>query len=60
MRPFTNGPTLSPGEIVLDGKKVVVGCADGSIELVRVKPAGRVEMEAAAWWRGVDPETRFG
>jgi methionyl-tRNA formyltransferase len=60
MRPFTNGPTLSPGEIVLDGKKVVVGCADGSIELVRVKPAGRVEMEASAWWRGVDPETRFG
>lgn len=59
MRPVTDGPKLGPGEIVFEGKKVLVGCGDDPIELVRVKPAGKVEMEAAAWWRGVDSETRF-
>ena len=59
MRPVTDGPQLRPGEIVFEGKKVLVGCADVPIELVRVKPAGKIEMEAAAWWRGVDSETRF-
>lgn len=59
MRPVTDGPQLRPGEIVFEGKKVLVGCGDDPIELVRVKPAGKVEMEAAAWWRGVDSETRF-
>lgn len=60
MRPAPTDVALAPGTLALEGKKVIVGCADGCVELVRVKPAGKVEMDASAWWRGVDPETRFG
>ena len=43
---------LAPGELDLRGRAVVVGTADEPIELVRVQPAGRTAMDAAAWWRG--------
>ena len=60
MRPVVNESAITPGAIRGEGKRVIVGCADGALELVRVKPAGKVEMDAAAWWRGADPETHFG
>ena len=60
MRPVVSTRHIPPGSIQSEGKKVIVGCAEGALELVRVKPAGKVEMDAAAWWRGADPETRFG
>jgi methionyl-tRNA formyltransferase len=60
MRPVVSTGHISPGCIQSEGKKVIVGCAEGALELVKVKPAGKVEMDAAAWWRGADPETRFG
>ena len=31
---------------------VVVACAPGALELERVKPEGKAEMDAAAWARG--------
>jgi methionyl-tRNA formyltransferase len=60
MHPVVSTRQIPPGSIQSEGKKVIVGCAEGALELVRVKPAGKVEMDAASWWRGVDPETRFG
>jgi hypothetical protein len=30
----------------------VLGCADGGLELVLVKPEGRHEMSGEAWLRG--------
>ena len=44
---------MSPGEIVVIGSEVNVGCAHSSaITLLRVIPAGRKEMSAAEWSRG--------
>jgi len=40
-------------------RRVLVGCFDGSLEVVRVKPAGKSEMSALDWWRGVGAGARF-
>ncbi len=34
------------------GSSIVLGTAEGSVRLLRVKPEGRNEMDAAAWLRG--------
>jgi len=53
---------LEPGLVAARGRRVLVGTADAPIELLRVHPAGRTEMPAAAWLRGRPPgaETRLG
>jgi methionyl-tRNA formyltransferase len=42
---------------------LLVGCGEGAIEVLRLTPAGRPEMDAAAWWRGLrqkdDAPARF-
>lgn len=45
-------PWLAPGEMALEGKRVLVGTGSEPIELTRVHPAGRTAMDAASWWRG--------
>lgn len=49
----TSPEILSPGHIVLVEKRVLVGCLDGSVELVEVQPAGKSPMKAADWLRGL-------
>ena len=44
---------LAAGEVLVRKGRVFLGCADGSIELTRVKPDGKREMEAAAWASGL-------
>ena len=44
--------TGAPGA-VLSTSPLVVACGDGAIEVSRVVPAGKAEMDASAWWRGV-------
>jgi methionyl-tRNA formyltransferase len=46
-------PTVAPGRIVLDGRRVLVGTATDALELVTVQPAGKKPMRAADWIRGV-------
>ena len=43
---------ISAGELQIHLGHVYLGCADGSVELVRVKPDGKREMDAAAWAAG--------
>ncbi|EPR74984.1 Methionyl-tRNA formyltransferase [Leifsonia rubra CMS 76R] len=50
-------PTMRVGLIELIGKQVFVGTATLPIELLRVHPEGRKEMDAAAWWRGLTSES---
>ena len=46
-------PTGPPqGCISTDGLLPILGCADGGLELLVVKPAGRNEMSGEAWLRG--------
>ena len=44
---------LGPGEVSLDGKKLQLGCADGTLVVDRIKPDGKGEMEASAWIVGL-------
>ncbi|WP_167139687.1 methionyl-tRNA formyltransferase [Diaminobutyricimonas sp. TR449] len=43
---------IEPGSLELVGRRVLIGTADRPLELVRVHPAGKKPMDAAAWWRG--------
>lgn len=47
------GGKAGPGELRVGKRAVLLGCADGTLELVRVKPDGRREMDAAAWAAGL-------
>jgi methionyl-tRNA formyltransferase len=49
-RAVPDGPP--PGRLSLDGGLPVLGCADGSLELLVVKPPGRREMSGEDWLRG--------
>lgn len=44
--------SLAPGALELAGKRVLLGCADGSLEVLALKPDGKREMDAAAWAAG--------
>lgn len=43
----------SQGEVIVRHGRVIAGCADGAIELLRVKPDGKREMDASAWAAGL-------
>jgi len=45
-------PELAPGELAAAGKRLLLGCVNGVLELLEVQPAGGRPMEAAAWLRG--------
>ncbi|MFH1105172.1 MAG: methionyl-tRNA formyltransferase [Actinomycetota bacterium] len=47
-----DGAQVEPGMAVVEGGRVLLGCADGVVELLRVQPAGRAEMDALAWMNG--------
>jgi methionyl-tRNA formyltransferase len=49
-RAVPSGP--EPGQLSLDGPAPVLGCSDGGLELLVVKPPGRREMSGDAWLRG--------
>jgi methionyl-tRNA formyltransferase len=51
----------APGEL-LDRKRLIVGCADGAVELLCVQPQGKKEMSGAAFLNGyrLTPGDRFG
>lgn len=50
---------LAGGEVSESNGRILVGCGDGSLELVRVKPPGKSVMTAGDWWRGVRGSVRF-
>ncbi len=50
-RVLPSGP--APGVLSLQAPNPVLGCAEGALELVVVKPAGRREMGGEDWLRGL-------
>ena len=52
----------TPGALVDSDGRLVVGCGDGALELVEVKPPGKKAMDGAAYLRGarLEPETVLG
>lgn len=47
------GQKLAPDEVVAQKKRVLLGCADGALEVLSVKPDGKKEMPAASWAAGL-------
>lgn len=45
--------TVAQGGVLVKKGRVYLGCADGAIELLRVKPDGKREMAASAWASGL-------
>ena len=48
----SNSSMGSPGEVSIIDKSVFVSCGNGSLEILRVVPAGKKEMDAIDWVRG--------
>lgn len=46
-------PVPAEGQITCADKRVLLGCADGALELVSVKPDGKRAMPATAWVAGL-------
>ncbi|MCH3944146.1 MAG: methionyl-tRNA formyltransferase [Atopobiaceae bacterium] len=46
-------PAPRPGTASVGRAGVVLGCADGGLELLRVRPDGKRAMDAAAWAAGI-------
>lgn len=42
-----------PGEVRFCAKRLFIGCGDGPLEVVRVKPNGKKDMDAAAFAAGI-------
>ena len=49
----TTAPGPAAGEVSVARGRVLLGCADGALELARVKPDGKREMDASAWAAGL-------
>lgn len=49
--------TLAPGQLRPEKRRVVVGTGSIDLELVRVQPAGKRDMDAADWGRGLHPDS---
>lgn len=47
-----DAPRLAPGTLEARAGRVLIGTSSDPIELLRVQPAGKTVMDAAAWWRG--------
>ena len=53
--PATAGAGAEPGAVLGAGPDggLLVACGDGVLEVSRLTPAGRPEMDAQDWWRGL-------
>ncbi len=50
-----------PGEIFLEGRDLFVSTSAGSLQILRVKPAGKASMDAISWINGarIEQDERF-
>ncbi len=48
-----SSPSLAAGAVSVASKRVYLGCADGAIEVLSVKPDGKRQMDASAWAAGL-------
>lgn len=54
------GHTPLPGTIILSGKKLLVACGEGAIEILQLQPAGKKAMDTRSWLNGARlSEARF-
>lgn len=51
---------LKPAEMQAYNDKLFVGTTSGLVEILKVKPAGRSEMRAVDWLRGIENKNKLG
>lgn len=56
MRACVASDAVAAGEVLVSRGRVLLGCADGSLEVMDVKPDGKREMQACAWAAGLRGE----
>lgn len=47
-----SGAVLAAGELAIQGGRVLLGCGEGALEVLELKPDGKRAMDAAAWVAG--------
>lgn len=47
-----SGAVLAAGELSIQGGRVLLGCGEGALEVLELKPDGKRAMDAAAWAAG--------
>lgn len=47
-----SGAVLAAGELAIQGGRVLLGCGEGALEVLELKPDGKRAMDAAAWAAG--------
>lgn len=48
-----DAPRVEAGSFAVASKRVFIGCSDGALEILQVKPDGKRAMEAQAWAAGL-------
>lgn len=48
-----DAPVCAAGELICQGKRFYIGCSDGVLEVMSVKPDGKRQMDASAWAAGL-------
>ena len=57
MEACTCAEPVPEGSVKVQKGRVLLGCADGTLELLRVKPDGKREMDARSWSSGLRGES---
>ena len=57
LRPSDIKLDLNPGEILIENEKLYVGAKPGVIEVLQLTPAGRNQMSASEFIRGLTSRT---
>ena len=53
-------PELAPGSATMFRKRLYLACSDGLLQILRVKPDGKKEMDAAAFCAGINAALKGG
>lgn len=51
--PSSPTPNLEPGAVWHDTERLLLGCADGELEILELQPAGKRRMPTGDWLRGL-------
>jgi methionyl-tRNA formyltransferase len=49
---------LSPGEMLAEGDRMLIGCRESALELLEVQPEGKRKMSVSDFVRGYRPHER--
>jgi len=54
--PIRESRNLSPGEILVEGDRMLIGCRESALELLEVQPEGKRKMSVGDFVRGYRPQ----